>query len=167
MNLKIRVGFKSDPNTGHPLFCPVYVESFAAAVTRLFFLCSHEPVQERMGPDGRQNYGESFCVVHNWLLTSCLQVVEIQVQLKVRRCTPVFCTRNWLSAAYQLSKLIYCCASNLFFGSGLFKCRVQIVVCENVSSCSAQDLYDCYSQHAKTDDSFHENYIQARNLMSQ
>jgi hypothetical protein len=38
MNLKIRVGFKSDPNTGHPLFCPVYVESFAAAATR-YCLC--------------------------------------------------------------------------------------------------------------------------------
>ena len=37
MNLKIRVGFKSDPNTGHPLFCPVYVESFAADATKYCF----------------------------------------------------------------------------------------------------------------------------------
>ena len=66
MNLKIRVGFKSDPNTGHPLFCPVYVESFAADA-KILLLYSHERIQERMGPERRQNHGESFCIAHHWL----------------------------------------------------------------------------------------------------
>ena len=64
MNLKIRVGFKSDPNTGHPRFCPVYVESFAAASTPyVLIMCSHELVQKTLGPARRQNYGESSYIV--------------------------------------------------------------------------------------------------------
>ena len=31
VNIKIRVGFKSDANTGRPLFCPVYVPFCALA----------------------------------------------------------------------------------------------------------------------------------------
>jgi hypothetical protein len=92
MNLKIRVGFKSDPNTGHPLFCPVYNESFAAAANRYCFcLLTSDFRKEWDQKDVKTMVSHSASPIID-LLTSGLQVVEIQVQLKVRPCTPVFCS---------------------------------------------------------------------------
>ncbi len=59
-----------------------------------------------MGQDRRQNHGKLFCIVLDWLAYfMLLQVAEIQVQLKVRNCTPVLCSRNLLLDVLQLNKL--------------------------------------------------------------
>lgn len=96
MNLKIRVGFKSDPNTGHPLFCPVYVESFAAAATISCFCVLTIRFRKEWDQKDVKTMVSHSALIMIGLLTSGLQVVEIQVQLKVRPCTPVLCSRSVL-----------------------------------------------------------------------
>ncbi len=38
INVKIRVGFKSDAESGRPLFCPVYVDNAAAAAVEVMLM---------------------------------------------------------------------------------------------------------------------------------
>ncbi len=90
MNLKIRVGFKSDPNTGQPLFCPVYVESFSVAITRYCLCILMSWFRKLWDQRDVKTMVRHPALIPAGLLTSGLQVVEIQVQLKVGPCTRVW-----------------------------------------------------------------------------